>query len=34
MSEPKAVAKSIERIATGVWRWSLRDDRIDFESDA
>jgi glyoxylase-like metal-dependent hydrolase (beta-lactamase superfamily II) len=34
MSEPKTVAQSIEEIVPGVWRWSVHDDRIDYESDA
>ena len=34
MSEPRAVASAAEEVAPGVWRWSVHDDRIDFESDA
>ncbi|MBA2564087.1 MAG: MBL fold metallo-hydrolase [Gemmatimonadetes bacterium] len=28
MSEPKAVASSVEQVADGVWVWSVPDDRI------
>jgi hypothetical protein len=34
MSEPKAVAESLEEVVPGVWRWHVWDDRIDSESDA
>lgn len=34
MSEPTAVAESIEDVVPGVWRWHVWDDRIDSESDA
>jgi hypothetical protein len=34
MSEPKAVAETVEAVVPGVWRWHVWDDRIDFESDA
>jgi glyoxylase-like metal-dependent hydrolase (beta-lactamase superfamily II) len=34
MSEPEAIAHTAEEIAPGVWRWSVHDDRIDYESDA
>ena len=34
MSEPKAVAETVEEVVPGVWRWHVWDDRIDFESDA
>src|SRR5512134_1984801 len=34
MSEPKAVAGTVEEVVPGVWRWHVWDDRIDFESDA
>src|SRR5712692_2246293 len=34
MSEPKVIAQNAEEIGPGVWRWSVHDDRIDFESDA
>lgn len=34
MTEPSGVARRVERVAAGVWRWHLRDDRIHFESDA
>ena len=34
MSEPKAIARKIEEIIPGVWRWYVHDDRIDSESDA
>src|SRR5262245_54401061 len=34
MSEPKAIAQKAEEIVPGVWRWTVHDDRIDFESDA
>jgi hypothetical protein len=28
------MAEAIEQVVPGVWRWSVWDDRIDFESDA
>lgn len=28
------VAEGVERVVSGVWRWHLWDERIDFESDA
>lgn len=34
MSEPKAMAETVEDVVPGVWRWHVWDDRIDFESDA
>jgi glyoxylase-like metal-dependent hydrolase (beta-lactamase superfamily II) len=34
MSEPNAVAESLEEVTPGIWRWHIWDDRIDFESDA
>src|SRR5512144_2680319 len=34
MSEPNAVAETVEEVVAGVWRWHVWDDRIDFESDA
>lgn len=34
MSEPKAVAKTLEEVVPGVWRWHVLDERIDAESDA
>jgi glyoxylase-like metal-dependent hydrolase (beta-lactamase superfamily II) len=34
MSEPKTIAQNAEEIVSGVWRWTVHDDRIDFESDA
>jgi glyoxylase-like metal-dependent hydrolase (beta-lactamase superfamily II) len=34
MSEPKAVAETLDEVAPGVWRWHVLDDRIDSESDA
>lgn len=34
MSEPRVVAEAIEDVVSGVWRWYVWDDRIDFESDA
>jgi glyoxylase-like metal-dependent hydrolase (beta-lactamase superfamily II) len=34
MSEPKAIAATIETVVPGVWRWSVQDDRIGYESDA
>ena len=34
MSEPQAQAKKITKIAPGILHWTLKDDRIDFRSDA
>jgi len=34
MSEPKAIAATVEIVVPGVWRWSVQDDRIGYESDA
>jgi len=34
MSEPKAVAKKLEEIVPGVYRYKVMDDRIEAESDA
>ena len=34
VSEPKAVAETVDEVVPGVWRWHVWDDRIDFESDA
>ena len=34
MSEPRAVAERVEEVASGVWSWSVDDDRIDFVSTA
>ena len=34
MSEPKARATSVEVVVPGLWRWSIWDERIDFQSDA
>jgi len=34
MSEPKTIAREIEPVVPGVWRWHLLDDRIEFESYA
>jgi len=34
LSEPGAVAKTLDVVVPGVWRWHVWDDRIDFESDA
>ena len=34
MSEPQAVAETIEEVAPGVWRWYVLDERIGAESDA
>ena len=34
MSEPNVIAQGIEEVISGVWRWFVHDDRIDFESDA
>jgi glyoxylase-like metal-dependent hydrolase (beta-lactamase superfamily II) len=34
VSEPKAVAETLEEVVPGVWRWYVLDERIDAESDA
>lgn len=35
MTEPKAKARRLEPVTTGVWRWHVPDDRLDgLESDA
>jgi glyoxylase-like metal-dependent hydrolase (beta-lactamase superfamily II) len=34
LSEPKAVAESVEEVLRGVWSWSVHDERIDFVSTA
>jgi hypothetical protein len=34
VSEPKAVAASVEEVVPGVWTWSIHDERIDFVSTA
>jgi len=34
MSEPRTRAQRIQEVIPGVWRWCVRDDRIDAESDA
>jgi hypothetical protein len=34
VSEPKAVAETVEEILPGVWTWSVHDERIDFVSTA
>lgn len=34
MSEPKAVAETVEEVVPGIWRWHVLDERIDAESDA
>lgn len=34
MSEPKAVAETVDEVVPGVWRWHVLDERIDAESDA
>jgi glyoxylase-like metal-dependent hydrolase (beta-lactamase superfamily II) len=34
MSEPKAVAETLEEVVPGIWRWHVLDERIDAESDA
>ncbi len=34
MSEPKAVAETIEKVVPGLWRWHVLDERIGSESDA
>ena len=34
MSEPKAVAETVEEVVPGIWRWNVLDERIDAESDA
>ncbi len=33
MPEPKGTAKLVGEVVTGVYRFTMRDDRIDFESD-
>jgi glyoxylase-like metal-dependent hydrolase (beta-lactamase superfamily II) len=30
VSEPKTVARSVEQVVPGVWRWSIHDERINF----
>jgi len=34
VSEPKAVAETVDEVVPGVWRWHVLDERIDSESDA
>jgi hypothetical protein len=34
VSEPNAVAETVEEVVPGVWTWSVHDDRIDFLSTA
>ena len=34
MTEPRQVASDTEEVVPGVFRWSVHDDRIDFESHA
>jgi Metallo-beta-lactamase superfamily len=34
VSEPNAVAETVEEVVPGVWTWSLHDERIDFVSTA
>jgi glyoxylase-like metal-dependent hydrolase (beta-lactamase superfamily II) len=34
VSEPNAVAETVEEVVPGVWTWSVHDDRIDFISTA
>jgi hypothetical protein len=34
VSEPNAVAETVEEVVPGVWTWSVHDDRIDFVSNA
>jgi hypothetical protein len=34
VSEPNAVAETVEEVLPGVWTWSVHDDRIDFVSTA
>jgi glyoxylase-like metal-dependent hydrolase (beta-lactamase superfamily II) len=34
MSEPKAVAETLEEVVPGIWRWHVLDERIGSESDA
>lgn len=34
MSEPNAVAETVDEVLPGVWTWSVHDDRIDFVSTA
>ncbi|MGH6954990.1 MAG: MBL fold metallo-hydrolase, partial [Alphaproteobacteria bacterium] len=32
--EPRTIAERVERVASGVWRWHVLDDRISYESDS
>jgi glyoxylase-like metal-dependent hydrolase (beta-lactamase superfamily II) len=34
VSEPKAVADTLEEVVPGIWRWHVLDERIGAESDA
>jgi glyoxylase-like metal-dependent hydrolase (beta-lactamase superfamily II) len=34
VSEPKAVAETVQEVVPGVWWWSVHDERIDFLSTA
>lgn len=34
MSEPTTIAKQVEEVATGVWNWTILDERINFRGDA
>jgi hypothetical protein len=34
MSEPRAVARQVNEVAPGILHWGVRDERIDFRSDA
>jgi glyoxylase-like metal-dependent hydrolase (beta-lactamase superfamily II) len=34
MSEPRAVAGTVEEVVPGVWHWRVHDERIDFVSSA
>jgi glyoxylase-like metal-dependent hydrolase (beta-lactamase superfamily II) len=34
MSEPQIVAQTVEEVVSGVWHWSVHDERIDFISAA
>jgi hypothetical protein len=34
VSEPNAVAETVDEVLPGVWTWSIHDDRIDFVSTA
>jgi glyoxylase-like metal-dependent hydrolase (beta-lactamase superfamily II) len=34
VSEPNAVAETVEEVVPGVWTWTVHDDRIDFVSTA